>query len=299
MAQLRQQKQLSQSPQLALSKPKTVLVAGAGPAGIQAARTAAMLGHKVILAEKTAHLGGLLNVAAVASYKQDLRDYLAWTINDIQAKPNVRICLETEVKAETVKELRPDALVLAVGSTPRVPNLTVSGNAKLLWVGDAELLLRSPQHDMVMDLNGISSGKRVVVLGAGVTALEFALDQALQGQEVSVIARKPRELIALGEVEISMTALFQLLEQHSVRFVCESQVQSISDSAVHLLLSDGSSQTIACDTVVYSYGFAVNSQLLQELSGIAKDTVIVGDATGNGGSIYKAVSTAYEKCLQL
>ena len=96
--------------------PKRIAVIGGGPAGIEAARTAAQRGHTVDLYEKEDHLGGVLTMAGAPKFKQDIKKYVEWTIHSISGQERVSVHLNSEVRAEDLKGKDYDAVIVAVGA---------------------------------------------------------------------------------------------------------------------------------------------------------------------------------------
>jgi 2,4-dienoyl-CoA reductase-like NADH-dependent reductase (Old Yellow Enzyme family)/thioredoxin reductase len=101
-------------------KPKRVLVVGGGLAGCEAARVAAMRGHQVTLLEQGKRLGGQLLIAAKAPGRDDFEDQVYFEENEM-ARLGVDVRLQTTAAIDAIKALSPDAVVIATGSTPRVP----------------------------------------------------------------------------------------------------------------------------------------------------------------------------------
>ena len=101
--------------------PKKVVVVGAGLAGAEAARVAALRGHKVTLLEQGKRMGGQLLIAAKAPGRDDFEDQVYFEENEMQ-RLGVEVVLKTTANIETIKALSPDAVVIATGSTPRLPN---------------------------------------------------------------------------------------------------------------------------------------------------------------------------------
>lgn len=106
-------KQTSISP----SKRKRFLVAGAGPAGLEAARVLAELGHKVRVVERASTIGGQLNVAAKARYREDIGALVGWYQNELE-RLNVEVRLRTFAEPDLVEKWSPDGFIVATGSEP-------------------------------------------------------------------------------------------------------------------------------------------------------------------------------------
>ena len=132
--------------------PKRIAVIGGGPAGIEAARTAAQRGHTVDLYEKEDHLGGVLTMAGAPKFKQDIKKYVEWTIHSISGQERVSVHLNSEVRAEDLKGKDYDAVIVAVGAEPVIPKFA-KGREDVVWVGDVEL-------------GKVSAKKQVVIVGA-------------------------------------------------------------------------------------------------------------------------------------
>ena len=100
--------------------PKRVLIAGGGPAGLEAAIVAKDRGHEVILCEKTGTLGGLLRYARKVPFKRETQQYVDYMIAKA-VRMGVDIRLNTEVTPELVKVIAPDFCIAAVGSKALIP----------------------------------------------------------------------------------------------------------------------------------------------------------------------------------
>ena len=101
---------------------KNVWVIGSGPAGMEAARVAAMRGHKVTLLEKDQQLGGQLNIAALPPNKGDILPWLNYLIRQLELN-GVKIRLNTEVTPESIEKEKPEAVILALGGVPIIPDI--------------------------------------------------------------------------------------------------------------------------------------------------------------------------------
>ena len=154
-------------------RPKKVLVAGGGVGGLKAAITAAQRGHQVILCEKADQLGGILKSEQAISFKYEM--YQLGVVLERQARAEgVEIRLNTLVTPEYVEQEQPDALILAVGSTPIVPQLPGIEGDNVIVVNDYYL-----NKEKVADT--------VVVLGGGLAGCECAVHLGQEGKQVHLV----------------------------------------------------------------------------------------------------------------
>ena len=152
---------------------KKVLVAGGGPGGLYAAYTAARRGHKVILCEKEAELGGILKSEQAIDFKREMY-LLTSTYEKLARKAGVEIRLNTEVTAEYAAKENADALIIAVGSTPLVPKIPGLDGNNVVIVNNYY-----KEKDKV--------GDTVVVMGGGLAGCECAVHLGKEGKKVSIV----------------------------------------------------------------------------------------------------------------
>ena len=156
----------------------TLLIAGAGPAGMAAARESALQGHKTFLCEKEQKPGGLLSLAAMAPGRGELNDILNFFRNEIE-RLNVNIVYNSDLSRELIDEVKPDKVILATGSLPDMP--MIKG-------------LFQSRMDVATNIDVISGkervGFRVIVLGGGMTGLITADFLSEKGKQVVVLNRK-------------------------------------------------------------------------------------------------------------
>ncbi len=160
------------------SKPQTVLVAGAGPAGLAAARQLARRGHRVVVCEKERDSGGLLALAAQAPGRGELGDILSFFRAELKAL-NVPIRFQTGLSLELIREVCPDHVVLATGSLPDMPVVKGLSRTKMTLAF---------QVDVISGKERV--GDRVIILGGGMTGLITADFLASRGRTVVVLNRK-------------------------------------------------------------------------------------------------------------
>ena len=156
-------------------KQKKVAILGGGPAGMRAALFAVQQGHQVTLYEKSETLGGQLKFANYVDFKWNLKDYKDWLVREIE-KSNVTVLLGTEATPELIGAAGYDAVIAAVGSTPK--RIPVKGaDSEKIWL--AEDVFGREQE----------LGRRVIVVGGGDTGREAALYLAKKGHETTMITR--------------------------------------------------------------------------------------------------------------
>jgi 2,4-dienoyl-CoA reductase-like NADH-dependent reductase (Old Yellow Enzyme family)/NADPH-dependent 2,4-dienoyl-CoA reductase/sulfur reductase-like enzyme len=152
---------------------KTVLIAGGGVAGMQAALTAAERGHKVILCEKNERLGGALRCEENVPFKKHLAEYLDYQVRMISRAP-VDVRTSTEVTAALAKAVSADVIIAALGARPVVPHISGIDRKNVLG---AEEAYYHPEK----------TGKNVVIIGGGLVGVEAGIYLAGLGRKVTII----------------------------------------------------------------------------------------------------------------
>ncbi len=247
---------------------KRILIAGAGPAGMEAARVAAQRGHEVSLYEKSLALGGgQLKLAAAPPYKDKinwLRDYLVTQIK----KSNVALHLGTEVTADTVKKAKPDVIIVATGARPMIPDIPGIKNKNVVTA-----------HD-VLDNKVRIQKQKVAVLGGWSTGCETAEFLAEKGNKVWVIARSPAADRGRGVTEINrLDLLARLRDNRNITFINEHEVKEIRPNGVTVV--DKKSQEerfLEVDKVVIARGLTPANELAKQLEGKVAEIYTIGDA---------------------
>jgi 2-enoate reductase len=248
---------------LPAERKKSVLVIGGGPGGMEAARVAAVRGHRVSLWEKEQALGGNLIPGSVPEFKEDyrrLRDHLVLQLNNA----GVRITLGKEATPELVGQMKPDAVLVAAGSTAIIP--TIVGVERENVVTATDLL--SGKKD---------PGESVIVIGGGVVGCETALHLAQKGRKVSIV-----ELlgdIARDMYTVNRMHLLRLLAEAGVRVLTESRVAEITDMGIVLTGRDGRQEGLKADTIVLAVGLKPKDDLAERLSERVPEVYPIGDCS--------------------
>ena len=261
---------------------KKVLVIGGGPAGIQAAITAFERGHEVVLAEKEATLGGLIRYADHDELKADLRRYKDYLIGKLE-RSGVQVLLSTEVDEEFVAQMKPDHIITATGSVPKVPE-TMKGHEYARDILDAYY-----HADEI-------KGGRVIIIGAGSSGVEAGLHLRTQGKDVKVIARREALRGPLVGQGYKRGCLFTA-RQLGLEILEWTKTLEIRENGV-LCEKDGEEFFLEADAVFYSVGMTPERELFKKISRMAPYVDIIGDAR-EVANIYNAVRTGYSAAMDI
>ena len=260
-------------------QPKKVVVVGGGAAGMEAARTAAMRGHKVFLYEKNGSLGGNLIPGGSHSFKKEVRELNAWYQNELKALP-VEIHTGEKVTSEQLRNMGADVIILATGSVPVMPNVPGMDDKKVLGCMEA---FAHPEK----------VGQKVMVIGGGLVGCEMALDYAQDGKEVMVAEALPKILSAGILSPIPNGQMIpDLFEHHHVTMLEKHRLSAVEDGKV-ILESDGQKKVLDADTVVIAVGFRPAPSMAQELQGCGAVVYEIGDGQ-KVSTILHAVWDGYE-----
>jgi 2,4-dienoyl-CoA reductase (NADPH2) len=270
------------------TKPKRVLVVGGGPAGMEAARTLAQRGHQVTLFEKSRELGGQLNLAAIPPGRGEFAQAVRWLSSELY-RAGVKVELGKEVDAQTVKNQKPDAVVVATGATPLRPEIPGIDGDNVVWAPE------------VLE-NGLALGKKVVVIGGGAVGMETALFIAKQGPmsaESAVFLASGGALDAEAAVNLTRqgprVTILEMLDRigqdmgpttrssvryhlrlHDVAVLTKATARRITDKGV-IYEHDGKEALAEADTVVIATGSKPETGLYDALQGVLAEVYRIGD----------------------
>lgn len=262
-------------------RPKRVVVVGGGPGGMEAARVASLRGHKVTLFERDDELGGQLLLASKPPFKDTIdtfRRYLA----DQLAKLGVELRLGEDFTADLLDQFKPDAVVLAAGVMPFVPQIPGVEGKQVLLATEV--------------LAGAETGERVVVIGGELVGCETAAYLAGQGKRVTIMRRGPELATKVGP---SLRApLIGRLEAKGVSILTGVVYEEITEAGVIVRTGEGERRTVEADTVVLAAGAKPNTELLASVEGRVPQVFCVGDCIEPRG-IREAVEDGYRVGLTL
>ena len=262
---------------------KKIAVLGGGPAGLEAARVAALRGHDVTLFEKTTTLGGQLNIACVPPRKEEMRRAAQDLIHAV-CNAGVHLCMGQTRTAEQLKDAGFEAVINAVGAhsaAPRIPGID-SVN-----VADAWKVLAGEQQ-----VYGT-----VAVIGGGMVGCETAEYLAARGCKVSVIEMMDK--IAAGESTTILPTLLENYKTYGVEQYPSHKVKEFHMDAVVCENKDGAEVTIPCDYIVLAMGARSNEFDAAALEAASIPVYSIGDAAGKAADISNAIRTGYDTACQL
>jgi mycofactocin system FadH/OYE family oxidoreductase 2 len=248
-------------------KKKRIMVVGGGPAGMEAARVAAMRGHNVILYERQGELGGQINIAKKGAGREEIGRIVSGFLYHLQ-KLEVALQLNVEVTEEMVEKDAPDAVVIATGSVPKdrpLPGRYSSSKILNVWqvlkeeveVGDRVLLLDYDGHHK-------STG-----------TAEFLADQAKKVDIITDALFVGVELGAIGDLYSSR----QRLLQKGVTFISDMKVREINGTEVKAVneYSNKTETLKGYDSIVIAMENRPCDDLYFRLKGKVKELYRVGD----------------------
>lgn len=259
---------------------KKVLVAGGGPAGIQAAITAAQRGHEVILCEKDGVLGGLLRFTESDSLKHDLRRFKEFLVRRVYDM-NVKVLLNTEVTDEVIERYHPDAIIVATGSTPIVPPIKGIENAH-----HAIDVYFKPEN---------IKGDNIVIIGGGLVGVEAGLHLSNIGKKVTVL--EMLDDYAVDAKFCYKAGLVRTVEELGLTVITGASCTEVTSGGV-TYEKDGRLRTVNGDTILFAVGMKPHDQPYFEMYDKAPFVYEVGDSK-KIGKVDGAVHSGYFAALDI
>ncbi|MFC1904909.1 FAD-dependent oxidoreductase [Chloroflexota bacterium] len=244
-------------------KRKRVIVVGGGPAGLEAARVAALRGHQVVLLQKNNNLGGLLNLAALPPHKEPVSELINYLAKQV-TKAGVEVRLGTEATAELIINHKPDVAIVATGATPSMPRIRGIDRPNVFTAVD--ILAGKAQ-----------AGKNVVIIGGGQVGCETGHLLASQGHMVTIV--EMLRSMATDMVATIRRRLLNGLRENGVRLLNSIECDEITKSGLTITTKEGKPETILADTIVIAVGFEPRNELFQALRGMVPEFYNIGDSS--------------------
>lgn len=263
---------------------RNVVVVGGGPAGIEAARIAAVRGFKVVLFEKGDALGGQLQLAKEAIDQEAIGSFIDYGTYEL-ARLGVDVRLNTEVTADIVRKEQPYAVFVATGGKAFIPNVPGITRASVITAED----YLAGKVDL--------SNQAIAVIGGGITGSETAVLAASKGSKACLV--EMLENICIDIFPDSRAEIMDSIEKYKVDVFTNSMLKEVTENGI--LVEDtatGESREIKADKVVIAIGVKPVNEIYTELLGEIENVFVLGDAMRQG-KIVDAVRTGHIRALEL
>lgn len=264
----------------ALEKKKVVVVGG-GPGGLKAAHTAALRGHDVVLFEKESELGGILKSEQAIPFKYEMYQ-LSQTFAKHCYDAGVDIRLQTKATKELIEKEQPDALIIAAGSRPLIPNIEGIQQDHVVLVNEYY-----KQKDKVTD--------EVIVLGGGLAGCEAAVHLAQDGKKVTII--EMRNDVA---VDANIRHRPLLLEKLKELVTVKTGLKGLKITKDGVICSDQNNEEVLVKgtSVLLALGQKARLDVVEELENSAPYVTVIGDCA-KVSTITNAVYQGYHAALDI
>ena len=266
-------------------QPKNVVVIGGGPAGMEAARVAAIEGHHVTLFEKSDHLGGVMGDICTASFKQNIKKLTTWYKVQLK-KLNVDVHLNTEITGEEEILASCDKIIAGCGAKPVIPPIPGIDGENVISILDVH---RNPS---------LLKGEQIVVCGGGASGLDGALEMASEmGKKVTVVEMLPQ--CGKDVFFINQITLFRKLAESNVTLMTSTKVIAMDDKGLTVECEDGTQKHLEADTIVSAFGMHPDLTVIDKIKEKYHiKTRVIGDSS-RLGKIGEAVRDGFYAATSL
>ena len=258
---------------------KKILIAGTGPCGTAAALEAQARGHEILAVEITDQAGAL-KYADNAPFKANIRRYRE-SLKDRLERSGVRVIYNTAVTDEIVHDFRPDVIITAVGSRPRMLNIPVYADADIRFAATL-----APDE---------KTGRRICIIGGGLVGCEEAIVQADCGKEVTVIEYAEELAAECGRMH-RISLIHEISIRHDISCHTGLACTGITQDGVTAEDRDGNKYIFEADTVLMAAGLVSLKEEISRLASYGCENVIAGDAL-RPEQIGQAVRSGFDAVL--
>ncbi len=247
------------------------VVIGAGPAGIEAALTLAAKGYDVTMYEKSGVIGGSINLADKAPGKFRMDILLDYWRRQLEKNERITVKLNTEITdsklAEIKCELDPKVVCLNVGGKPVIPAMPGLENAVTA-------------HDVLSGKVTVE-GKRVVIIGGGMTALETAEFMAERGNTIVLCEMMPQFaadtfIYRVVKTQLGLARQGVCMKPHTMVLGANSEGVMYRD------LATGLESVLPAEVIVLSLGVRPDRTLRAKLEEVFDNVIVLGDSNKTG-----------------
>lgn len=257
------------------SRPQKVYIIGGGIGGMEAARVLKLRGHEPILYEKSSVLGGTFIPASSESYKEKLRDLLAWYRRQMEV---LQIEIHFNEEITSIAAFSGSPVIVATGSKPRIMK-NIPGHERIIEACDF--------------LNGVQVGQKVAVIGGGLTGSEIAYELELQGKDAILVEMKKDLVAQKGVCLANSSYLREWFALHKVPVYLETSLKEVKEGSIVCTDQSGTEFEIACDSVIGSVGYISDPLVPKQ-----KNVYLVGDCA-QVGNLRTVIWSAYKTAMKI
>ena len=267
---------------------KNVLVVGGGPAGMEAARVAALRGHQVTLYEKKNRLGGLMPLAAMVKGRHEkIMDYLNYLSNQL-TKSGVKVKLGHEADLSIIDKSKPDVVIVATGGIDTIPDIHGIDNPKVINSSslhrtlESGLKLVSPFTLGTLTNFYMPIGQKVVIIGGQIQGVQLAEFLVRRGRDVTIVDEGPEESLALNMPDFLKTRVILYIQAHGVKILMNVKYHEITDKGLTITTSYGVKKTLKTDNIVCALPSSADTGFADSLKGKIAEVYAIGDCSKSG-----------------
>lgn len=263
---------------------RTVVVVGAGPAGLEAAMVLAQRDFKVILFDRRERLGGQMYLASLPPHRAKMGNFIRYAEKQLKDL-GVEIRLNTTATAESIQALNPYAVFLTTGSEPVLPRSIPGIGGSNVYVAED-----------VLTQKVVFSGKKIAVIGGGLTGMETA--EYLQAADNEVIEVEMVDAMGAVGFPLMIMDATAALARLGVRTMPGHKLLEIREDGIVLEDNAGFRIEESCDAIIVALGVRSTNALQEQLKDIS-NILVAGDAVRGGRRIPDAIHEAFKAAYQL